>query len=264
MQYKALFLDIDDTLVGSSKEISPGNLAAIRRAQEAGVHVTIATGRGYKGASAIWKALSIQGPIIVYGGAMIMDTRTERMLYCAQIEPALLQEALLAAKEWGLFAQIYQKDEVIAEADSAFFQQYVGFLKLPHSIDPQLLEKQWHNVPKALVYAPGEQEFEMVRRFKERFDGRLEIASSKPGYIEINQYGANKGTTMLELGRLLGIRQEEMIAVGDNTLDMDMIKMAGLGICVANGQQVVKDISDVIAPSCDEDGVKWVIETYLL
>ncbi len=52
MKYKALFLDIDDTLIGNDRTISPGNLAAIRRAQATGIFVTIATGRGYLGSAA--------------------------------------------------------------------------------------------------------------------------------------------------------------------------------------------------------------------
>lgn len=264
MQYKAVFLDIDGTLIGSDKLVSPGNLDAIRRAREAGVFVTVATGRGYKGSSLIWKEIGVEGPIIVYGGAMIMDTRTDEMLYCASIQPELITEALEAAREWGITAQIYQGDTVIYEYDNAFSRRYTAFLDLPKRIDPDLRKKQWENVPKVLAYAEPEQEQEILGRFRERFGGRLEIASSNPGYIELNRIGVNKGTTLLYLAQLLHIPAEETISVGDNTLDIEMIRMAGLGVCVDSGQQIVKDIADVIAPGADEDGVKWTLETYIL
>ncbi len=263
MSYKIIFLDIDDTLVSNSKIISEGNLAAVKRAQEAGIFVTVATGRGYFGASSIWKQLNIQGPVIVYGGAMIMDTRTDKMLFSADIDSELITEALEFSRERDIHAQIYQGDGVVAEEENEFTRLYTGALNLPFTADPDIRKKAWAKVPKILVYTPLEREKENVRAFSERFKGRLEVASSKPGFIELNQYGSNKGTTMLRLAKELGIDQSETIGVGDNTLDWQMIEMAGLGVCVANGQDCIKEIADVIAPSCEEDGVRWVIDKYI-
>ncbi len=265
MKYKALFLDIDDTLIGNDRTISPGNLAAIRRAQANGIFVTIATGRGYLGSTKIWKQLNIRGPVVVYGGALIMNTLTDAPMYTADIDPALIREALASAVEWGLHAQVYQGDTVIFAQENAFTKHYTAVLNLPFIVDPAVHEKEWHNVPKVLVYAkPGEEEAEMVTRFSERFAGRLEVASSKPGFIELNRFGSNKGTALLHTAELLCIDREETVAVGDNTLDLQMVQMAGLGVCVENGQQVVKDIADVIAPACEQDGVAWVIDHIML
>ena len=265
MKYRALFLDIDDTLIGNDKHISVKNLEAIRRAQAAGIFVTIATGRGYLGATGIWKQLDVRGPVIVYGGARVVDTRTDEEVFSAPIEPALIREALQCAEDWGLHGQIYQDDTVIFAKENGFTESYTSFLRLPYRIDPDITKKEWHNVPKVLVYAePGEQEREMIARFQEHFQNRLEVASSKPGFIEINQFGMNKGTAMLRTADLLGISQAETVAIGDNTLDLQMIQMAGLGVCVENGQQVVKDVASLIAPACEADGVAWVIDNVLL
>ena len=265
MKYKALFLDIDDTLVGSDKRISEKNLEAIRRAQANGIFVTIATGRGYLGAAGIWEKIGIRGPVIVYGGARVMDTRTDKEIFSAPIDPALIREALECAQEWGLHGQIYQDDTVIFAKENGFTQSYTSYLRLHYVVDPDMNKKEWHNVPKVLVYAePGEQEREMIARFNRHFYERLEVASSKPGFIELNQFGMNKGTAMLRTAELLGISQAETVAVGDNTLDLQMIQMAGLGVCVENGQQVVKDVASLIAPACEADGVAWVIDNVLL
>ncbi|HWR24220.1 MAG TPA: Cof-type HAD-IIB family hydrolase [Feifaniaceae bacterium] len=265
MKYKALFLDIDDTLVGSDKRISDKNLEAIRRAQANGIFVTIATGRGYLGATGIWKKLDISGPVIVYGGARVMDTRTDEEVFSAPIDPELIKEALECAQTWGIHCQIYQEDTVIFARENGFTQVYTSYLRLPYVVDPDIMKKEWHNVPKMLAYAePGEQEREMLARFSKHFYNRLEVASSKPGFIELNRFGMNKGTAMLRTAELLGISQAETVAVGDNTLDLQMIEMAGLGVCVENGQQAVKDAASVIAPACEEDGVAWVIDNILL
>jgi len=265
MKYKALFLDVDNTLLSNTRQVSKGNLEAIRRAQAAGIFVTVATGRGYLGAADVWKQLDVRGPVIVYGGSKVVDTRTGKAVFMAPIDPALIHEALLSAKEWGIHAQVYQGDTIIFGEENEFTKRYTEFLNLPAVADPDFLNREWLDVPKILAYAePGEQERVMGRRFRERFAGRLEVASSMPGFIELNHFGVNKGTTLMRTAELLGIRPEETVGVGDNTLDLEMVKLAGLGVCVENGQQVVKDAADVVAPACEDDGVAWVIDNILL
>lgn len=263
MHYKAIFLDIDDTLIGDDKCISPGNLRAIQRAAEHGVYITAATGRGYLGCSRILEELNVKGPAIVYGGASIVDTRDGSVLFIAEIDSNLIKEALAFSHELGLVAQIYQGDRVIVEQDNAYSARYVRALQLPYTVEKNVRRMEWLHVPKILVFSPLEIEYEMVKKYENMFGGRLEVASSKPGFIELNQFGVNKGTAMLRLAAQLGFTREQLIAIGDNTLDLQMIQMAGLGVCVGNGQQVIKDIADVVAPACADDGVKWVIDNYI-
>lgn len=263
MKYKALFLDIDDTLVSKVHGISVGNKRAISAAIDAGVYVSLATGRGPLGAAGIVDEAGIKVPIIAYGGAMVADPVTGEQLFCAYIEPELITEALQLAHELGLHVQLYQNDTVIFERENEFTRRYTGAMYLPFKVDPDIRLKSWKS-PKVLAFALPEQEADALERFNERFSQRLEIASSKPGFVEINKFGCNKGVTMEWLCNRLGISMSECIAVGDNTLDIEMIKMAGLGVCVGDGQQVVKDAADVIAPACDDDAVKWVIERYIL
>ncbi len=263
MKYKALFLDIDGTLVGSDRRISRGNLEAIKKGGEHGLYITVATGRNYKGALPVVQELAIQGPVITYGGAMIVDTRGEKTLSVHELPPELVTEALELAHSLGLHAQLYQDSTVVFEAENEFTKRYTSALSLPFSVTPDIRQRRWSNVPKVLVYAPPEQEVEMQQRFREAFSGRLEVAGSQPGFIELNHFGCNKGTAILKTAELLGIRPEETAAIGDNTLDLEMIRMAGLGACVEDGQSVVKAVADIITPACEKDGVAWFIE-YLL
>ena len=63
---------------------------------------------------------------------------------------------------------------------------------------------------------------------------------------------------------MLGIRREEVAAVGDNYLDREMIEWAGLGVCMADGAEAVRAVADLIIPPCDEDGVSYFIEHHIL
>lgn len=264
MKYKVLALDIDDTLISNIVGISQRNLDAIARAQRAGVFVTLATGRGYFGSKAVSDALNIDGPLINYGGAVISDARTGKALHSTAVDDALVHEVFDIARERGLYAHLYQGDTVVVPAEHAFGGKYTSALHLPLRVEPKLYEMHWKNVPKVLMIVEPELAETLIPEMQQRFVGKLKISASKPGFIEFNNIASDKGTGLMALAGLMGCTQAETAAVGDNTLDEEMIAAAGLGAAVGNASQRIKEIADVILPSCDEDGVAYFIDNYIL
>lgn len=264
MKYQALFLDIDDTLLSRQRPVSPGNLAAIRRAQAAGMLVTIATGRGGFGARPVWESLGIEGPVILYGGATAIDTRTGENVFFEGLDIPAVREALTFAREVGVYAHIYDHDVVLTEKEIPFTGIYCARQNLTFRVVPELRGEGCRETPKVLVYVDPAEESRYQAIFRERFEGQLEVAASQPGFIELNRLHCNKGTALLRVAEILGIPREATAAAGDNTLDLEMLRMAGLSACVANGQQVVKEAADMVIPACDEDGVAWFIDHCLL
>ena len=100
-------------------------------------------------------------------------------------------------------------------------------------------------------------------RITEEYE-QFSFVSGGVGNIEIMDRAVGKGTALLELGRLLGIAQEEIMAVGDSENDLDMIRKAGLGVAMANGEEIVRRHADVLTLSNDEDGAAAAIEQYVL
>ena len=96
-----------------------------------------------------------------------------------------------------------------------------------------------------------------------RVDG-LALVGSLGYNIEINAAGVNKGTGLVELGKLLGTRREEIMACGDGDNDTEMLREAGFGVAMANGEEQVKDAADYITESNEEDGVARAIEKFVL
>ena len=83
-------------------------------------------------------------------------------------------------------------------------------------------------------------------------------------YLEINAAGVNKGKAMIELGKLLGIPREEIMAFGDGNNDLKMLKEVGTGVAMENAIPSVKEAADYVALSNDEEGVAKFIEKYVL
>lgn len=263
--YKLLALDLDDTLLPTAAMETPArNLAAIRRAQDAGIYVTIATGRGYKAAYPICKQLGVQGPVIHYGGAIIMDSRTDAPLHTTEVSNELVQEALETARELGIHAHIYQGDSIICEAPSEWGAWYSARLHVPCVIDKDMRTKQWRDVPKVLFITQPEAAQKLIPVMQARFAGRLKVSGSSPGFIEFNHCGANKGSALQWVAEHMGVKQGEVVAVGDNTLDAEMIEWAGLGCAVGNAQFAIKDIANLHLPNCDDMAIEYLIDRVLL
>ena len=125
----------------------------------------------------------------------------------------------------------------VFEYDNQFHEQLVLMSKLPR------LEKAWKEL--------------------EKVEG-LELVGSLKYNIEVNAAGVNKGTGLVNLGKLLGISREEIMACGDGDNDTVMLREVGLGVAMANAEDQVKEVADYITLSNDEDGVAKAIEKFAL
>ena len=93
---------------------------------------------------------------------------------------------------------------------------------------------------------------------------RLELVGSLQYNIEINAVGVNKGTGLVNLGKMLGIRREEIMACGDGDNDIAMLKEVGFGVAMANAEEKVKAVADYITESNNDEGAAKAIEKFVL
>ena len=265
MDIRLIALDIDDTLVDHSSIIPPRSLAALRRAQAQGVEIVLATGRGYLGTEAIRKQLG-EGfhYIICFGGALVADYATGAPRIHRFLTEKDVAACIRIANELDLHVQIYQGDEVIFQRMTPFAEQYCAYQKLPCRADEHLLEHDLSNVPKVLIYAPPEEEEKYKQLVAARLPRHLHALGSKPGFIEIGDVSVTKGSAVAALAKELHIEQAQVSAIGDNTLDQDMIEWAGVGCCVEIGKEAVQAAADMVIPAQAEEGVAWFIEQYVL
>lgn len=265
MDIRLLALDIDDTLVDIRSLVSARTLRALKRAQAQGVEIVLATGRGYLGTQYIRRQLG-EGfrYIICFGGSLVADYGSGEPIIQRFLSEEDVALCLRLGEELGVHCQIYQGNEVVFPQANAFTEQYCRIQGLPWREDPHLAEHDLQGVPKVLLYVSPEREAECFLWIEKRLPGHLHGLLSKPGFIEIGNKDVTKGTALAALAGKLSVLQEQTAAVGDNTLDLDMIKWAGIGCCVANGNESVKREADMILPAQSEEGVAWFIERYIL
>lgn len=263
--YKVFATDIDNTLTRTAREVTPETYAAVRRAVNAGIKVVLATGRGYNGALHICRALGLNGPVINYGGARVNDIETGETLKSAAMPQELIIELLELARELKEHAHIYQNGGIVYERGNHLANEYAAFLGLDRLVDPDIRKKQWADVPKVLYLMEPERVRELEPMLAKRFEGRLEVCLSSPRFVEFTTAGVSKGSALRWLAEeYWGVKQEEVAAIGDNTLDNSMLAYAGLAAAVKDGAASTLALADIVTPTCADNGVAWFIDNVLL
>lgn len=268
MNYKALVLDIDGTLYNSEKKITPATKAAIYKAREAGKIIAIASGRPVPGINGVSTELELAekgGYIMAYNGGRIIDVQTGECIYEISLPKELIPQIAKIAAENGLAVVGHAPDCLVTESpDDEIINLEARLNKMQVVEIESLADYNETKLYKCIITGDGDKLAELEKTAAEIFEGQLSVYRSEPYFLEILPLGIDKANAIDVLSAHLGITKNEVIACGDGFNDLSMIKHAGLGVAMANGQQVVKDSADYVTLSCDEDGLVPVIEKFLL
>ncbi len=271
LDIQLLVLDIDGTIAGRSNDIREPVKQAIRSARTKGIQVAIATGRMYCSALPFHEAVGSTLPLLAYQGAWIQDPATQQLYRhlplsrtsAEQLLDYFESEALrsLLSVHFYINDQLYVREitnETKIYAQRANIQpQAVGDLRkvvaseptkiLALSDDTAIIDQLWGSLRQH--YTPAE----------------LYLTKSVATFFEATHPAANKGAAVRYLAEeLLGLEARNVMAIGDNFNDLEMLEYAGLGIAMGNAPAAVQEVAQWVAPSVEEDGAATAIEAFVL
>lgn len=268
MEYKALALDLDGTLIDSSKKLSEVNKMAIWKAIDRGVVIILASGRPMFGVKPVADMLELKergGYILAYNGGNIFNCRTEKLIFSKQIPDKCVADICRIAKANKVQPLTYFEDKILAENDR---DEYVLKEAFCNSAGIKVVEDlaDFVDYPVEKLLVVGEHARLLpVKNELDRIHGDvLDIFFSEEYFLEIVPKHVAKAKALSALMEILGIGKEELIACGDAMNDISMVKYAGLGVVMANAYENIKQYGDYIAPSNDDNGVAAVIERFIL
>jgi len=264
LNYRLIAVDLDDSLLGDDLKISGGNRRALLAAQERGTQVTIATGRMLDSAMPFIRELNITVPVITYQGAYIKDTVTGETLVKKPIPMEYAHRILEECKRDKLYVQVYLENSYFFEQENQYSRLYHRLSGIRGRAVGDLKTFLKEEPIKILIIDEPERIPVFRSRFEKLFGGRLQIAVSKPNYLELTHIEATKGNALERLGSMLGIKKEEIIAIGDSYNDVSMIEYAGLGVAMGNAPDPVKAFARYVTKGNEEDGVAEVVERFVL
>ncbi|MDO8490966.1 MAG: Cof-type HAD-IIB family hydrolase [Dehalococcoidia bacterium] len=262
-RYKLIALDLDGTIVGRDLTISPQCKSAIRRAEEAGVRVTIASGRMLKSTLRFARELGVRTPIICYQGAMTADPATGEIMWHRPVPLDLAYEVIGMFKARSVHINLYVNDELYVDRITKEAERYAKLsIVEAHPVGDLLA---FLNSEPTKIVAIGDMPVidALTTNLEQEYDSRLYITKSFPTYCEVAHRDCSKGQALARLAESLGIAQEETIAIGDNPNDLDMITWAGLGVAMGNGAPEVRAVADWVTGTVDDSGAAQAIEKAL-
>ena len=267
MAYELIVLDLDGTLTNSEKKITPRTLDSLLRIQKEGRKAAIATGRPTPGAINIARKLQLDkfgGYILSYNGGRITNFSTQKTIYNKTIPEQLIRPIYDEAVRLKAGIITYSRDEIIVgNGIDKYNQIEAGINGLPMHEVNNFPEYITFPINKCLLTGEPDHMAETEAAFKNKFGEQLNIYRSEPFFLEIMPQNIDKAYSLSKLLNFLGISREQMICCGDGFNDLSMIKYAGLGVAMANAQEIVKQSANYITLSNDDDGIAHVIDKFM-
>lgn len=260
--------DVDGTLLTPMERISRRTLDVVRRVREEEVPFVLVTGRPPRWIPPISAPAELTGYAVCANGAALYDIAADRVVSLHGLDPVLLHDvadelrtvlpkAHLGVERVGASAHDHQIPQFVVESD--FHNPWGG----GESLAVPRAELLGHTAVKMLVSDQRMTSDEMAQAARAVLSDAVAVTySTNSGLIEISARAVNKATGLAEVGELLGIAPERMIAFGDMPNDVEMLIWAGHGVAMANAHPAVLDVADEITAPNSEDGVAQVLERW--
>ena len=263
--YKAIFIDVDGTLIRKDHSLSPLTVQTIQKVKEKGYLVVPVSARPLSGMLSIAGQLDLlSGPLASLNGAYISIGKT--IEFDSDINVALTMQLHDQVSHYHPTIIYYQKDQWFCERKNYYTDYEQRITSVPITIQPfEQMVKNWEDEGggpnKVLVITHEDQMGAMRAQLSREFGRQLNIYNSKTTYLEVMDRKASKLNAIQFFMERFGISRREVIAIGDNFNDQEMIEFAGCGIAMGNAPEEIKSIADYVTASNNEDGVsKALIE----
>lgn len=263
MKYKLMAVDIDGTLLNDSGELTENTKNAIRQWVDKGLIFTVASGRPIQGIEGLNKTLNLDVPFITYNGAMVVMGKSKQVLYEQKLSRIDAEEIIKLGEKYNVTIMIWKDNELYVPT----LNERVNKYKIISGVEPIIINNMEQLIENGVTKILWYDEVEKIEQYKNEIgrylSDNVNFHPSRPYFMEFVDKNASKAIAMERLGQYYGIKQSEMIAVGDGFNDLSMIEYAGLGVAMANSPDEVKERADYITLSNEEDGVAHVIREFI-
>jgi Cof subfamily protein (haloacid dehalogenase superfamily) len=263
-------LDLDGTLVDDGLELRERTIAAVRAALARGVSVSIVTGRMTTSALRFARALGLVDPMVGYQGAIIRampaadDGRLGRLLLHRPLDAAAARGAIVYSRSIGLSPHVNHLEKFIIGADDPRIDDYSAWFGGRAVLVGDLGAAIQRPVSKVISVADEPIPHDVLDAARARFAGLAEVTVSHPRFLEFLRPGVSKGVAVAWLARRAGVPLANVLAIGDQFNDVEMITAVGHGAAMPHAPAPVRAVARYVAPPLDAEGAAQLIEQLVL
>lgn len=260
---KLVVSDVDQTLIMTREGEFPRQvMQAVEKLKQKGIVFTLASGRLPYMLDPYLTAMGLDVPVIACSGGLVYHGET---ILIEETYPLSLVRDLIRSADSLEMTVLYSlkgEEYCYRETDGTRRKkEQRGWYHPLRSIAPE----EWDRfcADKVIIMDDtGRQRISLLKAEEERITDGIAFTHYSDAAVEITPGGVNKATGIARLCEYLSIRMDEVLAVGDNDNDLEMVRQAGVGVAVANAKSELKDLADYVCQNPGPDGVVEAIEMY--
>lgn len=262
-KYKFIAIDIDGTLLNDERKILDETKNNIISAQENDVIICICTGRGYPAAKRYVDELNINIPLILYNGSRVRMSMDSTLIYNHVLDKDVAKEVYEIIEQNNGTCCFWADDKLYFNKKDKYAIYYENLTTIKPNIIEKVTEDLFNNINK-FIWFDSSENLEVIQKEILNTIKGINYFKSQTEILEIVPNGVSKGMTLKALSESFGIKQSEVIAIGDDENDISMIEFAGLGVAMGNAKAKVKETANYITLTNNENGVGEVIKKFIL
>lgn len=288
--YKLIAIDLDGTMLNKYGIITQNTKDIIKKVQEKGIEIIIASGRTINSVKNFSKEINSKNYFISGNGAITYDIKNDKILYENVLSKNKVLQVIKICEENSIYYSVYTENGIITknlnfntlyyykenlnkeEKDKTNINIVQDIYKYIDEKDEKILKimicDDNQSVFKSILKKLGEitdiEILEVSHMSRKLIKQGTEEIALEYFYTEITSKNVDKWNALEKLIELLNITKEEVITIGDNANDIKMIKNAGLGIAMGESAPYVKEQANIVAESNDNDGVAMFLKQYFL
>ncbi|MCR5265318.1 MAG: Cof-type HAD-IIB family hydrolase [Cyanobacteria bacterium RUI128] len=259
---KLVATDIDGTILPYNGDFTDGVKNCINKLMANGVKVVIVTGRMFEGAKKIAQRLNLDTPIVSYNGGYV-KTISGEILYERDLPPQYTAEIIDWAEQNNVHINLYADDTLYSKEDNDTIKRYAAYQQLDYKVK-DFSEISFDRVHKLLAidYNNADRVTEWVNVMSKKYPD-LYIIKSTPYFCEFSTKDATKACAVNFLADYWGLKKEEVLTIGDQDNDIELLKAGGISVGMGNGTENLKAHADYITDTVDNDGFVKAIEKFV-
>lgn len=276
-RWRYLIVDLDGTLLTGGGEITPRSRAVLSRAVAAGITLVLASGRTYPSLMRVAGALELPFHLIANGGAVGLGPRVKTVSHTSFMAPALWTEVVRGLREEGLSVLVFRHRHpepplfyVSGLSGHPHFESYIGRHHALRRVEPGLAEAGIPDVVEVAALGSGAHFDAASARVMARLAGRTRNHSMvlflNANYGKITEFfhpATSKWSAFTGMFPDAAAHAGQVIAIGDEANDVDMIAAAGMGIAMGNATDGLKAVADLVTAGNDAEGLAEALEPLL-
>lgn len=289
--YKLVAVDLDGTMLNHYGEIGEKTKEIVQKCTEKEVQIVLASGRPIDSIKTITEELGIKGYFIAGNGALVYDIQKDEIIYENYIKKEKALEIIKICEENSIAYNVYT-DKVILTTNLKFnvlyyykenlkkeenkktnisivenMYEYVKQMEKENILKVTICDENdsiFHSIIKKVREINGIDVLEISHMSKKMIQQGTEEVAVEYFYTEVSASDVNKWNAIKFLMEKLEIKEEEIIAIGDNINDKKMIENAGLGVAMKGSTPEIIEVAKEVTDTNDKDGVAKVLERYVL